>query len=57
MVHKITLKVTELCVKTGILGMIQDKNGLIKPEIGWFISNKIDSGEAQKMKFELIRKK
>ena len=57
MVHKITLKVTELCVKTGILGMIQDKNGLIKPEIGWFISNKIDSGEAQKMKFELSRKK
>ena len=44
-------------MKTGILGMIQDKNGLIKPEIGWFISNKIDSGEAQKMKFELSRKK
>ena len=50
MLHKITLKETELSVKTGFLGMIQEKNGLIKPEIGWFISNKIDSGEAQKRK-------
>ena len=30
--------------------MIQKKNGLIKPEIGWFISNMIDKGEAQKRK-------
>ena len=48
MVHKQTFEVTELSVKTGILGMIQEKNGLIKPEIGWFISNMIDKGEAQK---------
>ena len=47
MLHKITLKETELSVKTGFLGMIQEKNGLIKPEIGWFISNMIDKGEAQ----------
>ena len=48
MVHKQTFEVTELSIKTGILGMIQEKNGLIKPEIGWFISNMIDKGEAQK---------
>ena len=50
MVHKQTFEVTELSIKTGILGMIQEKNGLIKPEIGWFISNMIDKGEAQKRK-------
>ena len=53
MLHKITLKETELSVKTGFLGMIQEKNGLIKPEIGWFISNMIDKGEAQKRKRQL----
>ena len=50
MIHKFTGEKTELSVKTGFLGMIQEKNGLIKPEIGWFISKKIDSGEAQKKK-------
>ena len=50
MIQKFTGEKTELSVKTGFLGMIQEKNGLIKPEIGWFISNKIDSGEAQKRK-------
>ena len=54
MLHKITLKETELSVKTGFLGMIQEKNGLIKPEIGWFISNMIDKGEAQLRKRNLI---
>ena len=54
MLHKITLKKTELSVKTGFLGMIQEKNGLIKPEIGWFISNMIDKGEAQLRKRKLI---
>ena len=52
LLHKLTGQQTELYVKTGILGMIQDKNGLIKPEIGCFISNKVDSGEAQKKKRE-----
>ena len=54
MLHKITLKKTELSVKTGFLGMIQEKNGLIKPEIGGFISNMIDKGEAQLRKRKLI---
>lgn len=45
--HKITGKDTELTIKTGFLGMIQEKNGLAKPEIGWFITNKIDIGEAR----------
>ena len=54
MLHKITLKETELSVKTGFLGMIQEKNGLIKPEIGWFISNMLDKGEAQLRKRKLI---
>jgi hypothetical protein len=54
MLHKITLKETELSVKKGFLGMIQEKNGLIKPEIGWFISNMIDKGEAQLRKRKLI---
>ena len=53
MAHKQTLKETELSVKTGFLGMIQEKSGLIKPEIGWFISNMIDKGEAQKRKRQL----
>ena len=53
MVNKLTSKETELSVKTGFLGMIQEKNGLIKPEIGWFISNMIDKGEAQKRKRQL----
>ena len=51
--HKITGKDTELTVKTGFLGMIQEKNGLAKPEIGWFITNKIDIGEARKKIREL----
>ena len=46
--HKITGKDTELTIKTGFLGMIQEKNGLAKPEIGWFITNKIDIGEARR---------
>ena len=50
MIHKFTGKQIELNVKTGFLGMIQEKNGLVKPEIGWFISNKVDSGEARKNK-------
>ena len=54
MVNKVTSKETELSVKTGFLGMIQEKNGLIKPEIGWFISNMIDKGEAQLRKRKLI---
>ena len=45
--HKFTGKDTELTIKTGFLGMIQEKNGLAKPEIGWFITNKIDIGEAR----------
>ena len=57
LLHKLTGQQTELYVKTGILGMIQDKNGLIKPEIGCFISNKVDSGEAQKKKRENMFKK
>ena len=51
--HKITGKNTELTIKTGFLGMIQEKNGLAKPEIGWFITNKIDIGEARKKIREL----
>ena len=54
MVNKLTSKETELSVKTGFLGMIQEKNGLIKPEIGWFISNMIDKGEAQKRKRKIF---
>ena len=54
MAHKQTLKETELSVKTGFLGMIQEKSGLIKPEIGWIISNMIDKGEAQKRKRQLF---
>ena len=54
--HKITGKDTELTIKTGFLGMIQEKNGLNKPEIGWFITNKIDVGEAQKKIRELVEK-
>ena len=53
MVHKETFKETQLSVKTGFLGKKKKKNGLIKPEIGWFISNMIDKGEAQKRKREL----
>ena len=51
--HKITGKDTELTIKTGFLGMIQEKNGLAKPEIGWFITNKIDIGEARQKIREL----
>ena len=51
--HKITGKDTELTIKTGFLGMIQEKNGLAKPEIGWFITNKIDIGEARRKIREL----
>ena len=51
--HKIYNTDTELTVKTGFLGMIQEKNGLTKPEIGWFITNKIDVGEARKKQREL----
>ena len=50
MFNKETFKKDELIVKTGFLGLIQEKNGLVKPEIGWFISNSIDKGEAQKLK-------
>ena len=57
LLHKLTGQQTELYVKTGILGMIQDKNGLVEPEIGCFISNKVDSGEAQKKKRENMFKK
>ena len=42
MLHKKTLQITDLTIKTGILGMIQDKDGIAKGEIGWFITNKID---------------
>ena len=59
--HKITGKDTELTIKTGFLGMIQEKNGLAKPEIGWFITNKIDIGEARQkireLKIEEARKR
>ena len=51
--HKVTGKDTELTIKTGFLGMIQEKNGLAKPEIGWFITNKIDVGEARQKIREL----
>ena len=51
--QKITGKDTELTIKTGFLGMIQEKNGLAKPEIGWFITNKIDIGEARQKIREL----
>ena len=50
MVHKIYLTKTELTVKTGFLGMTQDEKGVIKAEIGWFITNKVDKGEAEKIK-------
>ena len=44
----------KLVVKTGILGMIQEKNGVVKPEIGWFITDKIDIDQAQrKLKYGL----
>ena len=42
MLNKKTFELTELVIKTGILGMIQDKDGIAKGEIGWFITNKID---------------
>ena len=50
MVNKIYLTKTELMVKTGFLGMTQDEKGVIKAEIGWFITNKVDKGEAEKIK-------
>ena len=46
--NKETLKETELSVKTGLIGMVQEEDGVAKAEIGWFITNKIDVGEAQK---------
>ena len=48
MFNKETLKETELLVKTGLIGMIQEEDGVAKAEIGWFITNKIDIDEAQK---------
>lgn len=49
--NKETGKDTELTVKSGVLGMIQEKNGLIKPEIGYYIANKLNGEEAQKKFF------
>ena len=48
MVNKETLEETELLVKTGLIGMIQEEDGVAKGEIGWFITNKIDIEQAQR---------
>ena len=48
MLNKETLKEIELLVKTGLIGMIQEEDGVAKAEIGWFITNKIDIDKAQK---------
>ncbi len=45
---------TELGVKTGILGVVQEKDGIVKAEIGWYISNKIDK---DKIKEKFMKKK
>ena len=48
MFNKLFFTNTELMVKTGILGMIKEKNGEIRPEIGYYIANKLNSGEVEK---------
>ena len=48
MYNKINLKQYELSVKTGLIGMIKEDDGVAKAEIGWFISNKIDIEQARK---------
>jgi hypothetical protein len=40
---------TELSVKTGIIGMVQEEDGVAKAEIGWFVTNKIDIEKAKRM--------
>lgn len=37
MKHRWTGEENELVCKTGFLGAIQDKNNIVKPEIGWYI--------------------
>ena len=46
MLNKSNLKNYELSVKTGLIGMIKEDDGVAKAEIGWFISNKIDIEQA-----------
>ena len=50
-VNKETLQTTELSLKTGFIGMIQEEDGVAKAEIGWFITDKIDIDAAQKKLF------
>ena len=49
MVNKETGESTELSVKTGIIGMVQEEDGVAKAEIGWFVTNKIDIEKAKRM--------
>ena len=49
MVNKETGEPTELSVKTGIIGMVQEEDGVAKAEIGWFVTNKIDIEKAKRM--------
>lgn len=55
--HKIFNTDTELCVKTGFLGMVREDNGIIRPEIGYYIANKIFSEENIKNYKEKNKKK
>ena len=48
MYNKLNLKKYELSVKTGLIGMIKEDDGVAKAEIGWFISNKVDIEQARK---------
>ena len=57
MINKQSLEKTELSVKTGILGMIQEKDGTAKVEIGWFITNKIDMEKVKEKFKEFFKKK
>jgi hypothetical protein len=49
MVNKETGEPIELSVKTGIIGMVQEEDGVAKAEIGWFVTNKIDIEKAKRM--------
>ena len=50
--NKETLQTTELSLKTGIIGMIQEEDEVAKAEIGWFITDKIDIDAAQRKLFK-----
>ena len=53
MINKKTLQKYELSVKTGLIGMIKEEDGVAKAEIGWCISNKIDIEQARKKLYNI----